>query len=232
MYKRQEKIEKIVAGIADGCELASCALIGGETAEMPQMYADGHYDLAGFVVGAVEKTKLVTGTKVRPGQVILGLTSSGIHSNGYSLVRKLVSDAGIDVTQDEEKLGQTVLDALLAPTKIYVNAVLSVMERVEVTGAAHITGGGFYENVPRTLNGFGATFHHHHWPKPAVFDYLRELGQISWEEMYSVFNMGIGFMLIVNKEEVATALEILTEQNQQAFVIGEVTLDSQVVIEV
>lgn len=231
-HNQPAKIESIVAGIADGCELAGCALIGGETAEMPQMYEAGHYDLAGFVVGAVEKSQLITGENVQPGQVIIGLTSSGIHSNGYSLVRKLIHDAGVDVTETQECLGQSVLDALLEPTKIYVNAVLAVAEAVEITGAAHITGGGFYENVPRTLSGFGAKFNHHHWPKPAIFDYLRKLGQISWEEMYNVFNMGIGFMLIVNQEDVATTLEILTEQNQQAFVIGEVTLEPQVVIEV
>lgn len=231
-HNQPEQIEQIVAGIADGCELADCALIGGETAEMPQMYENGHYDLAGFVVGAVEKSQLVTGAEVRPGQVIIGLTSSGIHSNGYSLVRKLMTDSAVEVTNKDEQLGQSVLDALLVPTKIYVQAVLAVMEAVNVTGAAHITGGGFYENVPRTLNGFGAKFSHHHWPKPAIFDYLRELGGISWEEMYNVFNMGIGFMLIINEEDVAQTLEILTEQNQQAFVIGEVTLQSQVVIDV
>ncbi|MGL5295773.1 MAG: phosphoribosylformylglycinamidine cyclo-ligase [Culicoidibacterales bacterium] len=230
-HNRPAQIEQIVAGIADGCELSDCALIGGETAEMPNMYSEGHYDLAGFVVGAVEKTKLVTGKTVKPGQVIIGLTSSGIHSNGYSLVHKLLADNGVDVTQSQSILGQSPLDALLQPTKIYVQPVLKVMEQVTVHGAAHITGGGFYENVPRTLNGFGATFQHGQWPRPAIFDYLQQLGDISHEEMYNVFNMGIGFMLIVDGIDVAQTLEILSDANQPAFVIGEVTQVPQVVIE-
>ncbi|MGL4972823.1 MAG: phosphoribosylformylglycinamidine cyclo-ligase [Culicoidibacterales bacterium] len=230
-HNRPEQIEQIVAGIADGCVKADCALIGGETAEMPNMYSEGHYDLAGFVVGAVEKTKLITGKSVKPGQTIIGLASSGVHSNGYSLVHKLFTDANVDVTTVNSQLGKTPLEAVLEPTAIYVKPVLAVMEAVNVHGAAHITGGGFYENVPRTLNGFGATFNHHNWPKPAIFDYLQQLGSIDLDEMYNVYNMGIGFMLIVDSTDVEQTLAILAQQEQAAFVIGEVTPTAEVVIE-
>lgn len=227
-----QQIETIVAGIADGCELAGCALIGGETAEMPQMYSDGHYDLAGFVVGAVEKSQLITGENVKPGQVIIGLTSSGIHSNGYSLVNKLLRDHRVEMTKPVAMLqNQTPLEAFIAPTRIYVNPVLAVMDAVTVHGAAHITGGGFYENVPRTLNGYGANFVHNSWPKPAIFEYLHQLGKIDLDEMYHVFNMGIGFMLIVDEADVQQTLEILSDENQPAFVIGKVSEQAEVVIE-
>ena len=193
-----ERIEALVRGIADGCVLADCALIGGETAEMPDMYGDNDVDLAGFCVGAVEKSKMIRSTHVSVGQVVIGLPSSGLHSNGYSLVRKLLfkdHQIPLDYPLGQEKL----IDVLLKPTRIYVKSVLALLDHIEVKGIAHITGGGFIENMPRCLSEHqGIKIVKGSWTIPPIFSFLRELGQIDEEEMYAIFNMGIGMILILS----------------------------------
>ena len=211
--------------MADGCEQAGAALIGGETAEMPDMYDLDHYDLAGFAVGVVEKDQLITGEKVKAGDVIIGLLSSGIHSNGYSLVRKILfKDNNIDLNTYEESLGMTVGEAVLAPTKIYVKPILSLLKEVDVHGMAHITGGGFDENIPRTLPaGHGVKINKDSYPMPPIFNYLKELGKLDEREMYNIFNMGIGMAIIVAAEDVEKAMNSLTEAGEKPHVIGVVT---------
>ncbi len=219
-----EKIEAIVAGVATGCEQAGAALIGGETAEMPDMYEEHHYDLAGFAVGVCEKDKLITGEKVSAGDVIIGLSSSGVHSNGYSLVRKILfKDNQVDLHAHNDMLGTTVAQAILEPTKIYVKPILTLLDEVDVHGMAHITGGGFDENIPRTLHGdLGVTIQKDSYPMPPIFNYLKELGQLDEREMYNVFNMGIGMIVVVDKDDAAKALTVLKEAGEAAYVIGEV----------
>lgn len=227
-----EKIEQIVKGIADGCQLAGCALIGGETAEMPDMYQNNHYDLAGFTVGVAEKSKLIKGEKVDAGDVIIGLKSSGIHSNGFSLVRKIIlKENNINLNDYHEKLGMTYGEAILAPTKIYVKQVLSLIKQVNVHGMAHITGGGFDENIPRILkSNQGIKIDLSTFDKPQIFTLLEQLGDIPHREMYNIFNMGIGFVIIVSKEDVDKSIEILKQQGEEACVIGYVTNEEGVVI--
>ena len=181
--------EKVVGGVARGCELAGCALIGGETAEMPGMYPEGEYDLAGFAVGVVDKANIIDGKSIVPGDVVLGLTSSGPHSNGFSLIRKVIEVSGASW---EEKIGdKTLADAVMEPTRIYVKPVLSVMEKVEIKGMAHITGGGLLENVPRILpDNTQAVIKAGSWPRPEIFNWLQEKGNIEDHEMYRVFNNG------------------------------------------
>jgi len=219
-----KQVAAIVAGVAEGCVQAGAALIGGETAEMPDVYAPGHYDLAGFAVGAVEKDQLVTGEQVRVGDAIIGLPSSGLHSNGFSLVRKIVyKDNNIDVAAFDDRLGTTVQDALLAPTKIYVKPILALLEKVPVHGMAHITGGGFDENIPRALApGTKAVIDLTSFPRPAIFDYLRELGNLDEREMYNVFNMGIGMVIILAEPDVPSALATLRSAGEEPYVIGHV----------
>ena len=219
-----EKIEAIVSGVAAGCEQAGAALIGGETAEMPDMYNEQHYDLAGFAVGVCEKDKLITGKKVKSGDVLIGLTSSGIHSNGYSLVRKILfKDNEVNLHEYQECLGTSVVDAILAPTKIYVKPILSVLKEIDVHAMAHITGGGFDENIPRILNAnLGVRIQKNSYPIPPIFNYLKELGQLNEREMYNVFNMGIGMILVVNQSDVTKTMEILTKSGETPYVIGEV----------
>ena len=218
------QIEAIVSGIADGCAQAGCALIGGETAEMPDMYAPGHYDLAGFAVGAVEKDEIITGEQVQPGDVIIGLPASGIHSNGYSLVRKiLLKDNNISLTEYSTVLGEPVIDALLRPTKIYVKPILALLAQVQPHGLAHITGGGFDENIPRALPpGCQALINVDSFPRAPIFGYLQELGGIPEREMYNIFNMGIGMIIIVDKDDVQTAMQALAKAEETPFVIGEI----------
>lgn len=221
---RPEKAEAIVKGIADGCADAGCALIGGETAEMPGMYQENDYDIAGFSVGVVEKSKRVTGEKVKAGDILIGLASSGIHSNGFSLVRKLVADAGLtcgdSYAPEQEK---TVGEALLTPTKIYVKPVLQLLKSVDVHGIAHITGGGFYENVPRMFpEGLTAEMDISAWKRPAVFDWLKELGGLQLNDMYHTFNMGIGMVLAVAPADVDKALETLKVSGETPVVVGKV----------
>ena len=226
------QIEAIVAGVAEGCVQAGAALIGGETAEMPDMYEAGHYDLAGFTVGAVEKSELITGEKVAPGDVIIGLPSSGIHSNGYSLVRKILfKDNNIALDQFEDVLGKTVGEAVLEPTKIYVKPVLAVKNELEIHGMSHITGGGFDENIPRILPvGCQAVIDVTSFKVPPIFTYLQNLGNVDAREMYNIFNMGIGYMIIVAPEDAPKALKILQDAGEDAVVIGNVEAGDGVVL--
>ncbi len=220
-----EKIEQIVKGVADGCVLANCALVGGETAEMPDMYAEDDYDIAGFTVGAVEKSQIITGDKTKAGDVVIALASSGVHSNGFSLVRKIVlKDNAIDLNEYNETLGTTLGRALLEPTRIYVKPVLEVIQQIDVHGIAHITGGGFHENMPRCLNkGLGIDINLGSWEILPVFKVLEELSGMPSAEMYNVFNMGVGMILVVDEADADKTLEILTSQGEKASIIGRVS---------
>ncbi len=225
------KIEQLVKGVADGCVQSECALIGGETAEMPDMYDPKHYDIAGFCVGAVEKQKLLDGQSIAAGQVLIGLPSSGAHSNGFSLIRKvLFKDAKLDIHQAYEELdGQVLGDVLLTPTKIYVKAIKHLLPDEKIKGMCHITGGGFYENVPRMLKeGQGVKINMKSFPRPKIFDLIAKTGNIEMSEMANVFNMGIGFILAVDQADVKETLKHLKEINEPAYVIGEVTDSGQV----
>ena len=220
-----EKIEQIVSGVADGCVLANCALIGGETAEMPDMYDIDDYDVAGFTVGAVEKSKIITGEKTKAGDVVIGLASSGVHSNGFSLVRKIIlKDHHIDLNTYMEELNDTLGNTLLTPTRIYVKPVLKVLESVDVHGIAHITGGGFYENMPRCLNeGLGIEIEKGTYEIPPIFHVLQKLSGMEEKEMYNVFNMGIGFIIAVEEKDLDTTMELLKQAGEKPYLIGEVT---------
>ncbi len=216
------KIEAIVKGVADGCEQAGCALIGGETAEMPGLYREEEYDLAGFSVGACEKTKLITGETIMPGDVLIGLASSGIHSNGYSLVRKVFNNWSLIEFVDE--LGCTLGEELLRPTKIYVKPILSALQKFELKGMAHITGGGFIENIPRMLPaGLGAEISEKSWHIPNIFKLISEVGQIDYQQMYNIFNMGIGMVAAVKRESAAAVIEHFRQSGENAYEIGVVT---------
>lgn len=216
-----EVIEQIVKGVSDGCEATHTALIGGETAEMGEMYHEGEYDLAGFAVGAVEKDEYIDGSEVEEGQIIIGLASNGIHSNGYSLVRKLIKESGINLNDSFD--GSTYLDTFLAPTQLYVKPILTLKEKVKIKGMNHITGGGFYENIPRGLpKGLAAKIDTQSFPTPKVFEWLQQQADIEMSEMYNVFNMGIGYTVIVNKEDVSKTLDVLKEQDIAAYQIGEI----------
>ncbi|MGF7193052.1 phosphoribosylformylglycinamidine cyclo-ligase [Staphylococcus pasteuri] len=221
-----EIIEQIVKGISDGCEETNTALIGGETAEMGEMYHEGEYDLAGFAVGAVEKEDYIDGSAVKPGQVIIGLASNGIHSNGYSLVRQLIKKSGINLN---DSFGDsTYLETFLAPTQLYVKPILELKKHVSIKAMNHITGGGFYENIPRSLpEGLAADIDSHAFPTPAIFDWLQKEGNISTNEMYNIFNMGIGYTVIVNENDKEQALKVLKEQNIDAYEIGRIIKDDR-----
>jgi phosphoribosylformylglycinamidine cyclo-ligase len=210
---------RVVKGIAAGCELAGCALIGGETAEMPGMYAEGEYDLAGFAVGVVEKSRIVDGRSIVAGDAVLGLASSGPHSNGYSLVRRILDDAKADLGAPFE--GGTLADALMAPTRIYVKPVLALMQALPVKGMAHITGGGITENVPRMLpDGVQARLERASWTRPAVFDWLARHGRVDEAEMLRVFNCGVGMAIVVAAEHEARALAMLAAAGERAWRLG------------
>jgi phosphoribosylformylglycinamidine cyclo-ligase len=212
---------QVIGGIAQGCEQAGCALIGGETAEMPGMYSEGEYDLAGFAVGAVERDRIISGENIVPGDVVIGLASSGAHSNGYSLIRKILSATGTDMQVPFE--GVTLADLLLAPTRIYVKPVLALMQRMEVKGLAHITGGGLLENVPRILpEAVKAVIDRDRWPRSALFQWLQHAGEIADLEMHRVFNCGIGMVLVTRAENAATAIAELSAAGEAAYAIGEI----------
>jgi phosphoribosylformylglycinamidine cyclo-ligase len=216
-----EQGAEVVKGIAEGCRLAGCALIGGETAELPGFYAKGEYDLAGFSVGVVERSKIVDGTKVAPGDVVLGIASSGVHSNGYSLARKaLLEKHPLDAKL--EGLGdRTLADVLLEPTRIYAKDVLALLEKVEVHSFAHITGGGLPGNVPRNLpDGTKAVIDERRWPRPAVFDVIEREGQVPRDEMYRTFNMGLGLIAVVAPGDEAATLAVLSARGLQAWTVG------------
>lgn len=213
---------RVVGGIARGCEESGCALIGGETAEMPGMYPPGEYDLAGFCVGAVEKSGIVDGRDIAPGDVVLGLTSSGVHSNGYSLVRKIVEragPAGLPATLD----GQPFRERVMAPTRLYVKPVLETMKAVRIKGMAHITGGGLVENIPRCLPAHTkAVLQGNAWPRPEIFGWLQREGGVAESEMHRTFNCGIGFVVIVAEADAARAAELLRAQGQTVHAIGRI----------
>ena len=211
----------VVKGIAHGCELAGCALIGGETAEMPSMYPEGEYDLAGFAVGAVEKSKIIDGKTIAAGDVILGLASSGAHSNGYSLVRKIIEVSKPDLNADFH--GQRLQDALMAPTRIYVKPLLALIETGMVKGMAHITGGGLVENVPRVLqDNVTAILHKDAWTMPPLFTWLQQNGGVADAEMHRVFNCGIGMVVVVSKDNAAAAMQQLQAAGETVWQIGEI----------
>ena len=216
-----ETAATVISGIAKGCELAGCALIGGETAEMPGMYPPGEYDLAGFAVGAVEKSKIIDGSRICPGDAVIAIASSGAHSNGYSWVRKIIEHAGAKPSDDLD--GRPLIEAVMAPTEIYVKPLLQLMTEIEIKGLAHITGGGIVDNVPRVLpEKMQAVLQRDTWQLPALFRWLQTQGSVADAEMVRVFNCGIGMILIVTPELAATALQSLVTKGLQAWVVGEV----------
>ena len=220
-----ERIEQIVKGVADGCVLSECALIGGETAEMPDMYSIDHYDIAGFCVGAVEKSKLLDGSTIGVGQTLIGLPSSGCHSNGFSLVRKvLFKDGKLDPHKVYEGFDKPLGEVLLTPTKIYVKAIKHLLtNNVAIKGMSHITGGGFYENVPRMLKeGQGVTIDLASYPRKPIFDFIAKVGEIETKEMCNVFNMGIGFMMALDPKDVDTAMKAIEAAGDKCYIVGHV----------
>ena len=223
-YLDPEKVEKIVAGVAEGCRQAGCALIGGETAEMPDFYPAGEYDLAGFTVGLVDREKSISGERVREGDVLVGMASSGVHSNGYSLVRKLVLTEGRDLNAPVEAFGgKSWGETLLTPTKIYVKPALKACAAADVHGIAHITGGGFIENIPRILpDGLTAYIDLGTWPVLPVFTELQRLGGLNDRQIYNTFNMGIGMVFAVDASEADAVIAALTACGESAYRIGEV----------
>ena len=216
---------QVVKGIAEGCRQAGCALIGGETAEMPGFYPDGGYDLAGFAVGIVDKKKVINGKNIQAGDVLLGIKSSGIHSNGYSLVRKLFGDSDrAELEKYDERLGASPAEVLLTPTKIYVRSILTLVAKVPVKGIAHITGGGFIENIPRIFpEGIGCEIDKNSYEVPAVFRVMQERAGISDEQIYNTFNMGIGMVVCVSPENAAAAAASLKESGEEVVVLGRTT---------
>jgi len=219
-----EKVEQIVKGVANGCLQAGCALIGGETAEMPGFYPEDEYDLAGFVVGIVDREKIIDGRRVKSGDAIIGLASSGIHSNGYSLVRKVFNVSSDTLFRFNEAIGSSVGEVLLEPTRIYVKSILSLLKRFDVHGIAHITGGGFIENIPRMIpDGLMAVIRKGSWPVLPIFSLLRELGEVSEQEMYNTFNMGIGMVLAVEASMADAVVAALAASGEKAYIIGEIS---------
>lgn len=216
---------QVVKGIAEGCRQAGCALIGGETAEMPGFYPDGEYDLAGFAVGIVDKKKVINGKNIQAGDVLLGIKSSGIHSNGYSLVRKLFGDSDrAELEKYDERLGASPAEVLLTPTKIYVRSILTLVAKVPVKGIAHITGGGFIENIPRIFpEGIGCEIDKNSYEVPAVFRVMQERAGISDEQIYNTFNMGIGMVVCVSPENADAAAASLKESGEEVVVLGRTT---------
>lgn len=224
---KAEKIADIVKGIADGCKQSGSALVGGETAEMPDFYSEGEYDMAGFSVGIVDKNKIITGESIKPGDKIIGISSSGIHSNGYSLVRKVFFDKmEMSVGDYVEELGETLGEALLRPTKIYANACGAVLPNFDVKGIVHITGGGFYENIPRILpEEVAVSINVGAWKVPAIFPYIKKCGNIDKKEMFSTYNMGIGMMMVVDEKDEEKVLKALKTAGEEAYPIGEIIRD-------
>jgi phosphoribosylformylglycinamidine cyclo-ligase len=213
--------ERVIAGIVEGCVLAGCALVGGETAEMPGMYHGADYDLAGFCVGVVEKEAIIDGSKTRAGDVVLGLPSSGPHSNGFSLIRKILQLADADIQADLQ--GARLIDRLMAPTRIYVKPLLKLMGEVSLHGLSHITGGGLVDNIPRVLpDGLEAILERRSWRREPVFDWLQQQGKIADAEMYRVFNCGIGMTVHVSANDAQRAIGVLRDAGQEALVIGEI----------
>ncbi len=218
------KAQQVVTGIAEGCRQAGCALIGGETAEMPSFYPEGEYDLAGFAVGAVDRPKIIDGRTIAPGDVILGLASSGLHSNGYSLARRVLFDqAKLTVSSQPHELDRPLGEILLTPTRIYAKQILALIQEFPVKGIAHITGGGITENLPRVLPaGMRARIHRSRWAVPPIFSVISTLGSVERDEMYRVFNMGIGLILVVSPRSADAMVTRIAAMGEQAALIGEV----------
>jgi phosphoribosylformylglycinamidine cyclo-ligase len=233
-----EQVEQIVGGIADGCKMAGCALIGGETAEMPGMYSDDEYDLAGFSVGIADKEKIVSGQNVKNGDVLIGISSSGVHSNGYSFIRKIFLETyNYKLEQYVEELGMTLGEALLTPTKIYVKLVLEIIKQYDIKAIAHITGGGVIENIPRVIpKGLGININKNSWEKPPIFKMIENFNAIDERELHKSFNMGVGLVLIVDKEQANKVVDYINSREdeinidakydellkERAYIIGEV----------
>ncbi|EPR11911.1 phosphoribosylformylglycinamidine cyclo-ligase [Ruminiclostridium papyrosolvens] len=218
-----EKVAQIVKGVADGCVMSGCSLIGGETAEMPGFYPVEEYDLAGFTVGIVDKNKIIDGKKIKAGDKLIGLPSSGIHSNGYSLVRKLINPTENNLKEYVEKLGCTLGEELLKPTKIYVKTILDLIEKYEIKGISHITGGGFIENIPRMIpEGLRVKIQKGSWPVLPIFDLLRDLGNMADKDIFNTFNMGIGMILAVDAQKADEIISYLDFKGEKAYVIGSI----------
>lgn len=218
-----KKIAAIVSGIAEGCVQSACALMGGETAEMPGFYPEDEYDLAGFAVGIVDKDKIIDKSSVKEGDILIALPSSGVHSNGFSLVRKIFDLDNINLSSHLESLGTSLGETLLTPTKIYVKAILSLLKSLDIKSISHITGGGFYENLPRSLpQGFAAKIDEASLKIPPIFDLLMHTGSVPKRDMFNTFNMGVGMSIVVAEEDADTALSILKQQGETAYVFGEV----------
>ena len=212
----------VIKGIAKGCEQSGCALIGGETAEMPGMYPEGEYDLAGFAVGVVEKSKVINGRSIRPGDVVLGLASNGAHSNGYSLIRKIIERSNPDLDAEFDG-GKTLRQAIIAPTRLYVKPILAALEKFEIKGMAHITGGGLTENIPRVLpENCVAQIDAQSWPLPKLFQWLQQAGNVEQQEMYRTFNCGIGMAVIVPTEQADAAQAFLAGQGETVYRLGTI----------
>ncbi len=218
----REAVAEVVRGAATACETLGIALIGGETAEMPGLYGEGDFDVVGACVGAGERTEVITGEDMKPGDAILGLAASGLHTNGYTLARKVLDDAGLSYSDTPEELDQTVGDAYLEPHRAYVREVLALREAVEVRGLAHVTGGGLPGNLPRALWGYGARLEVGSWKEPSVFGLIRRLGGVAEDEMRRVFNLGIGYCVVVPEDEVERGIETLLGSDCEAWRIGEV----------
>lgn len=226
-----EKVATIVAGVAEGCKKANCSLVGGETAEMPGFYPEDEYDLAGFCVGVVDKKKIIDNKTIEVGDKVIGLKSSGVHSNGFSLVRKVFDVNKENLSEYAPELGMTIGEALLAPTKIYVKPILKLLEEVKLKGISHITGGGFYENMPRMLReGVSLKIDKNSYEVPAIFKLIESRGNIPERDMYNTFNMGIGMAVIVPANEVEKAIDILKDAGEEAYLIGEVVEGNKEVI--
>ena len=226
-----EKVANIVSGVAEGCVQSGCALIGGETAEMPGFYPEDEYDLAGFTVGVVDKDKILDPAKVEAGDVIIGLASSGVHSNGFSLVRKVFDVENADLGEYYDELGSTLGECLLTPTRIYVKSILALLDAVQVKSISHITGGGFYENIPRCLpDGKQAVIDRASVDVLPIFQLIAKKGGISERDMFNTFNMGVGMCVVVKKEDAAKAVEVLTACGEKAKVIGRVEDGDQGVV--
>ncbi len=217
-----QKAADVVKGVAEGCRQCGCALLGGETAEMPGFYQEGEYDIAGFAVGVQDKKKLVIGDKIRPGDVLIGLKSSGLHSNGFSLVRRLLGEEIADLEKYNERLNKRLIDVLLTPTKIYVNTVLSLMDKVTIKGMAHITGGGFIENIPRMFpEGIGCNINIDSYTVPEIFNILRDKSGLSNNELYNTFNMGIGFVICVSRANADKTIALLRDMGEECVLLGK-----------
>jgi phosphoribosylformylglycinamidine cyclo-ligase len=214
-----EKASQVIKGIAEGCAQSGCALVGGETAEMPGMYPEGEYDLAGFAVGVVEKSEIINGKTIQPGDAVIGLASSGPHSNGYSLIRKIISKENVDFLSLFD--GRTIKDIVMEPTKLYVKSILKLKEIIKIKGMAHITGGGIIENIPRILSeNLTAEIQTSNWQLPKFFQWLQDKGNISSYELYRTFNCGIGMVIVIDQNDVVRAKQILQESNETVYEIG------------